>query len=124
MARVVRVSGAARLGHGEAAVFDLADGEQGFVLRLSGPDGAGYFAYRNRCAHMAVDLDMGTGRFWSSRLGRIVCKTHGATFRAIDGRCDAGPCVGRSLSPLRARVEGDDLLVDDDSRAASPRGSG
>ncbi len=106
----VRVPGASRLGEGEARTFAYVEaGElrEGFVLCTGGR----LMAYRNRCPHLGVDLDMGTGAFFSAKLGRIYCHTHGATFEPATGRCDAGPCLGQALEPLGVRVEGEDAVV-------------
>jgi nitrite reductase/ring-hydroxylating ferredoxin subunit len=106
----VRVPGVASLEHGEARKFPYVRGEEvaeGFVLRV----GEELVAYRNLCAHWHVDLDMGEGTFWSERMGRIYCKTHGAMYEPQSGICDRGPCVGGQLEKFGVRVEGDDALV-------------
>lgn len=106
----------ASLAHGQARTFVFDDGEhegRGFVLVLRWPDGAGeeLVAYRNRCAHVAFDLDMGTGEFWSAKLGRIYCRTHGACYEPRTGICDRGPCVGRGLEKLAVERHGQDAVV-------------
>lgn len=125
-AQSVRVPQVADLQHGEARPFTFDDGEhegRGFVMMLrddQGQDGAHsegdrgaaqLVAYRNRCAHVAFDLDMGTGQFWSSTLGRIYCRTHGACYEPRSGVCDRGPCVGRSLEAFVVERQGDDAIV-------------
>lgn len=107
----VRVEGVAALGEGQARTFAYTqDGElrEGFVLRLGGR----LRAYRNRCPHLGVDLDMGTGEFYSARLGRIYCRTHGATFEPATGVCDAGPCLGLGLERFDVIEEGADAVVE------------
>jgi nitrite reductase/ring-hydroxylating ferredoxin subunit len=106
----------ASLHHGQARTFTFDDGEhegRGFVLLLRWPDGAGeeLVAYRNRCAHVAFDLDMGTGEFWSAKLGRIYCRTHGACYEPVTGICDRGPCVGRGLERFEVERRGGDAVV-------------
>lgn len=106
----IRVEGAGGLAHGEALKFAFVrDGQplEGFVLKFEQE----LVAYRNRCPHWTVDLDMGDGRFWSSKLDRIYCKTHGALFQPLTGLCDAGPCVGASLEKFEVEREGDDAVV-------------
>ncbi len=106
----LRIAGAARLTPGQAAVFTLQRGselEQGFVLQHQ----SGLVAYLNRCPHFAVDLDMGDGRFYDEAVDRIYCKTHGAEFRATDGYCDHGPCLGESLEAFPVVPDGPDALV-------------
>jgi nitrite reductase/ring-hydroxylating ferredoxin subunit len=61
---------------------------------------------------VGFDLDMGTGRFWSAKVERIYCMTHGACFRPHDGICDAGPCVGEALERFAVRLDGEDALVE------------
>jgi nitrite reductase/ring-hydroxylating ferredoxin subunit len=111
----IRVEGGGKLPPGEALTFSFeADGEtiHGFVLRVVTPEFDGLVAYQNRCAHLGFDLDMGTGRFWSSKLGRIYCMTHGACFRPQDGLCDAGPCLGQWLQQYDVAADGEDAVVE------------
>jgi nitrite reductase/ring-hydroxylating ferredoxin subunit len=111
------VEGAGRLRPGEARRFDFErDGEhiEGFVLAVESAAFRGTVAFRNRCAHVGFDLDMGTGVFWSSRVERIYCRTHGACFRPEDGICDAGPCLGLALERYAVEIVGDDAIVDVD----------
>ncbi len=108
------VPGAASLPHGQALTFTFDDGPhegRGFVLRLVQDDRETLVAYRNRCAHVSFDLDMGTGQFWSARLGRIYCRTHGACYEPHTGRCDQGPCVGASLEKFEVERRGADAVV-------------
>jgi nitrite reductase/ring-hydroxylating ferredoxin subunit len=42
-----------------------------------------------------------------------MCATHGALFEIEDGKCVYGPCLGRSLAPIRIRVEGGNVLLDE-----------
>jgi nitrite reductase/ring-hydroxylating ferredoxin subunit len=111
----VRVPGVAALQHGEARTWrcDGVDEEtiHGFVIRIDNDEARGWFAYRNRCAHVGYDLDMGSGRFWSSRRERIYCLTHGACFRPVDGVCDDGPCIGLALQRYEMRLDGEDAVV-------------
>ena len=116
------MSDVASLAHGQARTFTFDDGEhegRGFVLVLRWPaepermqpERIELFAYRNRCAHVAFDLDMGTGEFWSAKLGRIYCRTHGACYEPRTGICDRGPCVGRGLEPFVVERQGADAVV-------------
>ena len=104
------------LTHGQARTFAFDDGDhegRGFVLALRFPGGPGLelVAYRNRCAHVAFDLDMGTGEFWSAKIGRIYCRTHGACYEPRTGICDRGPCVGRGLERFEVELRGPDAVV-------------
>lgn len=107
--------GAARLQHGESLVFRFAgeDGEteEGFVLRYCDGPIDRLVAYRNHCPHIGTDLDMGRRRFFSRKVSRIYCNTHGARFLPLTGECDFGPCVGLRLDAYEVRQDGDDALV-------------
>jgi nitrite reductase/ring-hydroxylating ferredoxin subunit len=110
----VRVEGVTALGHGEAKTWSCEGDDEtihGFVIRVDNDEARGWFAYRNRCAHVGYDLDMGSGRFWSARRERIYCLTHGACFRPADGVCDDGPCIGLALTRYELRFDGDDAVV-------------
>ncbi len=67
---------------------------QGSVLR----------AYVNRCPHAGHPLDLRPDQFLSSDGSVIVCSSHAALFRPVDGLCVAGPCPGRSLRPIPIEV--------------------
>lgn len=119
-AQRVIVDGVAGLPHGQARTFTFDDGEhpaRGFVLVLrdeQGGEGGGepqLHAYRNRCAHVSFDLDMGTEQFWSAKLGRIYCRTHGACYEPRSGVCDRGPCVGARLEKFEVELQGDAAVV-------------
>jgi nitrite reductase/ring-hydroxylating ferredoxin subunit len=120
-AQRIVVADVASLAHGQARTFVFDDGEhegRGFVLMLREPsasetDGPNeqLVAYRNRCAHVSFDLDMGTGEFWSRKLGRIYCRTHGACYEPRSGVCDRGPCVGGRLEPFTVERQGEDAVV-------------
>ena len=61
-------------------------------------------AYKNRCMHLPIPLDAGSGTIPQEE-GHLVCSTHGARYRIEDGRCVDGPCQGAWLEPIRVRVE-------------------
>ena len=121
----VRVVGAARLAHGETMRFSYETDDEtveGFVLRYDdGPIDA-LVAYRNWCPHIGTDLDMGSGRFYSKKVGRIYCHTHGARFQPMTGQCDFGPCVGLHREPYALVLDGDDALVTVPGRARDREG--
>lgn len=106
----ILVPGAGRLKHGETRVFSWPSphGElQGFVIR----HGEVLHAYENKCRHLPIPLDYGDEEFWYGDIDRIVCKTHGATYRPDTGYCDDGPCAGDSLTRFDVEPEGDDAAV-------------
>jgi nitrite reductase/ring-hydroxylating ferredoxin subunit len=113
-AQRIEVTQVAGLSHGEARTFSFDDGEAkgwGFVLMVRDDQGEQWVAYRNRCAHVSFDLDMGTGKFWSRKLGRIYCRTHGACYEPRTGICDQGPCVGERLERFEIEPRGEDAVV-------------
>jgi nitrite reductase/ring-hydroxylating ferredoxin subunit len=96
MMQKIFVSQTKGLAIGQALVFDCewnGSKHQGFVLKSP----QGLVAYLNQCMHIPVSLDFDDADFWHSGIERIMCKTHGATFRPEDGLCDSGPCTGRKL---------------------------
>lgn len=73
-----------------------------FLVRRGGQ----VFGYRNACPHydfarMAWRKD----EFLNADRSRIMCAAHNALFRIDDGWCEAGPCVGESLTPVALSVE-------------------
>lgn len=65
----------------------------GFVVRFSGLA----HGYLNRCAHIPIELDWNDGDFFESSGLYLICSTHGAMYAPETGRCEGGPCRGRSL---------------------------
>lgn len=62
------------------------------------------FGYRNACPHIGVPLEMDPDRFMNREGTHLQCSTHGALFRAEDGMCVEGPCVGRPLRPVPLQI--------------------
>jgi nitrite reductase/ring-hydroxylating ferredoxin subunit len=84
---------------GVAHVFDLLEygrPVRGFVLRFEGQ----VVGYINRCAHVPAEMDWQPGQFLDDSQRWIICSIHGAVYEPLDGRCIAGPCTGRRLTPL------------------------
>jgi len=63
-----------------------------------------YFAYLNRCGHIAVQLDYMPGEFFSDDGQSLICATHGAEYAPDTGACLGGPCYGVGLDPLEIEV--------------------
>ncbi|MCA9705587.1 MAG: Rieske 2Fe-2S domain-containing protein [Myxococcales bacterium] len=122
LAQRIEVADVASLAHGEARTFTFDDGEhegRGFVLMLHEGEGPELHAYRNRCAHVSFDLDMGTGEFFTAKLSRIYCRTHGACYEPRTGVCDRGPCVGARLEKFAVERRGDRAVVSIPAEAAT-----
>jgi nitrite reductase/ring-hydroxylating ferredoxin subunit len=106
----IRVERAALLAEGKSQSFKIpqADSEKSaFVLRFDGE----FVAFLNECPHWTIELDLGDEHFFDEEIGRIYCKNHGALFHPSDGKCETGPCLGRSLTRLTSRVVGEDIVV-------------
>ncbi|MFT6033758.1 MAG: nitrite reductase/ring-hydroxylating ferredoxin subunit [Arenicella sp.] len=66
-----------------------------------------YFAYLNKCGHIAVQLDYMPGEFFSDDGQSLVCATHGAEYAPDTGACQGGPCYGVGLESLQiSQAEG------------------
>jgi len=83
---------------------------EAFLIRSGGR----VFAYWNRCAHMALSLDLEDNDFFTIDLQALVCKTHGAMYHPESGVCFSGPCRGASLEPVPVEiVDGEVVLCGD-----------
>jgi nitrite reductase/ring-hydroxylating ferredoxin subunit len=82
----------------------LAENEEpleGFIVYSGGQ----IFAYRNACPHLNINLNWRPDGFLDPGGRHILCALHGALFNLRDGFCVSGPCFGRSLEKLDARIE-------------------
>ena len=70
-------------------------------------------AYLNRCEHLPIPLDGGSGQFLSLDRRHLACGTHGALFRLDDGLCTEGPCEGAHLEPVDVRVDDEGWIIVD-----------
>ncbi len=100
---------------GKGLRFDVknASGEvmPAFVIRYNSQ----YFAYLNKCGHIAVQLDYMPGEFFSDDGESLICATHGAEYAPDTGACNGGPCYGVGLEPLKISQQGEQLFLDSDS---------
>ena len=94
---------------GDGARFEMPGDEMvsGFAVRSEGT----VYAYLNQCQHIPVELDWQLGKFFDASGLYLVCATHGATYRASDGVCVEGPCVGSQLKALRVAESGGSVWV-------------
>jgi nitrite reductase/ring-hydroxylating ferredoxin subunit len=58
-------------------------------------------AYANICRHQPVPLDVDDLPVLAPDGSHLVCRWHGAVYRAADGSCVDGPCIGQALFPAR-----------------------
>jgi len=95
-----------------ALAFTIGGGAwplKGFVVRL----GDAVRGYRNRCPHAGHPLNLLPQRFLSPDGALILCSSHGALFDKSSGYCVAGPCAGRSLTPLPLQIRNGVVLLAD-----------
>ncbi|MFT4020553.1 MAG: Rieske (2Fe-2S) protein [Acinetobacter sp.] len=87
----------------EARSFDLPDGD---IIFITQRDGA-FFAYKNLCPHLQVELEFQENQFLDQDQEFIECSTHGALFVVETGECIAGPCIGESLQKIKISIHSD-----------------
>lgn len=89
---------------GLAVPFDVVHGGQtcrAFAIRWEGA----VYAYLNRCAHIAMEMDWQPNRFFDDTGRWLLCSTHGAVYRPDTGACAGGPCRG-GLVPIAVTESG------------------
>lgn len=77
----------------EAVPFDVIYAGQtcrAFAVRYRGRA----HAYLNRCAHVAMEMDWQSNRFFDASGRWLLCSTHGAVYAPDSGACAGGPCRG------------------------------
>jgi nitrite reductase/ring-hydroxylating ferredoxin subunit len=90
--------------------FTIGGGDwplRGFVVR----SGSELRAYVNRCPHAGHPLNLLPDRFLTPDGALLLCSSHGALFEKLTGYCVAGPCAGRSLTPLPLSVRSGFVLL-------------
>ena len=80
--------------------FDVKDQNGEVIPAFAVRFDARYFAYLNRCGHIAVQLDYQPGDFFSDDGQTLMCATHGAEYAPDTGACLGGPCYGVGLDPI------------------------
>lgn len=105
-------------GAGVRFTVSSADGlEPAFAVRHQGV----VHAYINRCAHMALELDLMPGRFFDNEKRYLVCATHGARYEPASGNCVFGPCQGGHLLVVQVReLDHQLVLTDNDYQLVEP----
>ena len=66
---------------------------------ISAPLGGEIRRFQNVCPHSGGPLTASPIPPLSRDGEHLVCQTHGALFRILDGVCVAGPCLGAKLTP-------------------------
>jgi nitrite reductase/ring-hydroxylating ferredoxin subunit len=87
----------------------LEDGKNqpGFIVLFNNK----YYAYRNKCQHLSVELDWDNNEFFEEEGRFIVCASHGALYEPSSGKCIMGPCAGENLEILNLEILKDKLIV-------------
>lgn len=83
--------------------FSIGDGDwpfRGFVVR----QGDEVFAYQNVCMHVGHPLNWQPDSFLTSDRSAIICASHGALYDIETGECFAGPCAGKTLRRIDAKI--------------------
>lgn len=88
-----------------------------FTLTLEGIDTPafavhtprGWRAYVDRCRHLPLTLDPGSGGLSMDGGRTLVCMRHDANYDAATGACRSGACEGRALTPLAVELRGGEL---------------
>lgn len=100
---------------GKGLRFDVknSNGEvvPAFVVRFDNQ----FFAYLNKCGHIAVQLDYMPGEFFSDDGQSLICATHGAEYAPDTGACLGGPCYGVGLEALQINELDGQLYLHNDS---------
>jgi nitrite reductase/ring-hydroxylating ferredoxin subunit len=94
-------------------------GARGFSFRLGDALFAGFVVrhgvdvrgYEDHCPHAGMPLALFRNRYLTREGDLILCASHGALFRPLDGVCVGGPCAGRALTSWPVRIEGEDLVT-------------
>jgi nitrite reductase/ring-hydroxylating ferredoxin subunit len=101
-----------------ARAFTIGGGDwplRGFVVRA----GATLYAYVNRCPHAGHPLNLLPGRFLTPDGALVLCSSHGALFEKQTGLCVAGPCAGRSLTPVPLEIRSGFVMLADGADVAA-----
>jgi nitrite reductase/ring-hydroxylating ferredoxin subunit len=91
------------LAPGATKKFIITPGGHEVEAFLVNFDGA-FYAYVNRCRHIALTLDWVDNRFFTEDGRHIICANHGATYEPKTGECIWGPCLGASLQPVALEI--------------------
>jgi len=79
----------------------------GFVVRAEGE----VRGYEDHCPHAGMPLALMPHRYLTREGDLILCDSHGALFRPIDGTCVGGPCAGKALTPWLVRIEAGEVVT-------------
>jgi len=61
--------------------------------------------------HVGHPLNWAPDAFLTRDRANILCASHGAMYEIESGLCIAGPCIGKTLHPVKAWVSGGNVIV-------------
>lgn len=70
-----------------------------------------FFAYVNRCRHIAISMDWVDNQFFTEDQRYLICANHGATYEPTTGACVWGPCLGEMLETVPLEIQGKKILA-------------
>ena len=85
-----------------------------FVVRSGGE----VFGFVNQCPHQGHALNWQPDRFLTREGDLILCNSHGARFRIVDGMCVSGPCPGASLRSVTLTMKDGQVMADENELRA------
>jgi nitrite reductase/ring-hydroxylating ferredoxin subunit len=106
----VRLCDLAEISEPGARGFTFRNGDfvfSGFVVRAGGE----VRGYIDRCPHAGFPLALIGDRYLTREGDLVICATHGALFRPLDGVCVGGPCAGDRLTPWPVRLDGGAVMT-------------
>lgn len=86
--------------------FNL-NGRKLFAVKQQGK----VYLYQNSCPHLGIPLEWVEDQFLDSSGSMIQCANHGALFVIKTGKCVAGPCSGRALTPIEFSIDVGDIFI-------------
>ena len=96
--------------HGTSRKFQLVCAGKaldGFVINFKGR----FYAYINRCCHIAIPLDWTENEFFTRDHRHLLCLTHGSLYEPNTGLSIDGPCPGEYLEVIPVAVKQGQVLV-------------
>jgi len=107
--RPVRLCHLDELPDGDSRGFDPFRVGQDTLLVVR--QGRRIHAWLNSCPHIeGTPMAWRKDAFLNAARDRIVCAAHGALFDIVSGRCDLGPCLGQSLTPVQVLLAADEAI--------------
>lgn len=105
--------------HTLCRIDDIADpGSKGFKFKeksiFAVRQRGEVYVYRNRCPHIGIELNWQEDQFLDFDDSLIQCSTHGALFIIESGECIAGPCHGKALEQISAKIEDGNVILTGD----------